>query len=232
VRVSRSRYVDSWVVMFETPGSASVAGRRVRGVGVAGAISPRSPPCQMAPRLMIPDAGGNGPTRCPCQIRTVVKNACQHRSTSSAVAPVREHHSHTGLGSRSPGSRSTCSRISVPSMTGSLPRWPSQAPRWVSRGAAGPTPRLPGRAGSRPASPSSCCGPAPGRRRRNTASPESSAPGPCPARTCGRHPLRAGHRTRPQPVADIDRQPDPPVGPGASDQRSRAISTRPALTAS
>jgi len=51
------------------------------------------------------------------------------------------------------------------------------------------------------------------------------------------HPLRAGHRARPQPVADIDRQPDRPSGQAgsgkaASDQGSRAISTRPALTAS
>jgi hypothetical protein len=34
--------------------SAIVACRRVRGVGVAGAISPRSAQCQMAPRPMIP----------------------------------------------------------------------------------------------------------------------------------------------------------------------------------
>ena len=31
------------------------------------------------------------------------KNACQHRSTSAGAAPVPDHHSHTGLGSRSPG---------------------------------------------------------------------------------------------------------------------------------
>jgi hypothetical protein len=34
---------------------------------------------------------------------------------------VPDHHSHTGLGSRSPGRWSTCSRIKVPSMTGSGP---------------------------------------------------------------------------------------------------------------
>ena len=37
-------------------------------------------------------------------------------------------------GSRSPGRCSTCSRISVPSMTGSSPSWSIQQPRWVSRG--------------------------------------------------------------------------------------------------
>src|ERR1035441_7167486 len=31
------------------------------------------------------------------------KNACQSRSTSAGAAPVRDHHSHTGFGSRSPG---------------------------------------------------------------------------------------------------------------------------------
>ncbi len=31
------------------------------------------------------------------------RNACHRRSTSAGAAPVTEHHSHTGLGSRSPG---------------------------------------------------------------------------------------------------------------------------------
>ena len=49
-------------------------------------------------------------------------------------ASVVEVHSQTGLGSRSPGRCSTCSRIRVPSMIGSSPSWSSQQPRWVSRG--------------------------------------------------------------------------------------------------
>jgi hypothetical protein len=35
------------------------------------------------------------------------------------------------------------------------------------------------------------------------------------------HPLRAGRRARPQPVADIGRQPDPPVRPRRQRQRSQ-----------
>jgi hypothetical protein len=67
------------------------------------------------------------------------KNDCQHRSISAAVAPAAEDHSHNGFGSRSPGRRSTWSRIRVPSMTGSAPSWASQQPRWVSRGWSGPS---------------------------------------------------------------------------------------------
>jgi hypothetical protein len=54
-----------------------------------------------------------GPPRCPptrhgaptlpVSRSNLRRNDCQHRSTSAGVAPVRDHHSHTGLGSRSPG---------------------------------------------------------------------------------------------------------------------------------
>ncbi|NMH92454.1 hypothetical protein HF519_12910 [Pseudonocardia bannensis] len=39
---------------------------------------------------------------------------------------VRDHHSHNGFGSRRPGSRATCSRISVPSRIGRSPSWSAQ----------------------------------------------------------------------------------------------------------
>src|SRR5439155_8074939 len=44
-----------------------------------------------------------------------------------------------GLGSRSPGRRSTCRRISVPSMTGRSASWSSQLVRRVNLGAVGPS---------------------------------------------------------------------------------------------
>jgi hypothetical protein len=50
------------------------------------------------------------------------------------VAAVVEDHSQTGLGSRSSGRYCTCSRMRVPSMTGSSPSWSAQQPRWVRRG--------------------------------------------------------------------------------------------------
>lgn len=62
------------------------------------------------------------------------RNACQQRSTSAGVAPVRDHHSQTGLLTPPDGRCSTARRMTVPSMTGSGPSWPSHAARWVSRG--------------------------------------------------------------------------------------------------
>jgi hypothetical protein len=49
-----------------------------------------------------------------------------------AVVAVAGCHSHNGFGVPVPGSRSTCNRITVPSMIGSGPSWPAQAP--VGRG--------------------------------------------------------------------------------------------------
>lgn len=48
-------------------------------------------------------------------------STCQVRSTSAAEAPAREDHSHSGSGLLSPGRYWTCSRMRVPSMTGSSP---------------------------------------------------------------------------------------------------------------
>lgn len=38
-----------------------------------------------------------------CSRSNLRRNACQSRSTSSALASVTEDHSHTGVGTRSPG---------------------------------------------------------------------------------------------------------------------------------
>jgi hypothetical protein len=62
------------------------------------------------------------------------RNICHNRSTPAAVAAVAENHSHNGFGVPSPGNRSTCSRITVPSMIGRSPAWPAQVPRRVSVG--------------------------------------------------------------------------------------------------
>jgi hypothetical protein len=50
-----------------------------------------------------------------------------------ASIPVPENHSHSGFGSPSPGSRSTCNRITVPSRIGRVPAWSAQTPRWVGQ---------------------------------------------------------------------------------------------------
>ena len=72
-----------------------------------------------------------------CSISKRRRNACQARFTSAAEVPARDDHSHSGSGLRSPGRRSTCSRMRVPSMTGSSPSWFSHparlASRWCSR---------------------------------------------------------------------------------------------------
>jgi hypothetical protein len=54
--------------------------------------------------------------------------------TSSGAAPVRDDHSQTGFGSRSPGRCSTCRRIRVPGSTGRSPSWSIQAARRVNLG--------------------------------------------------------------------------------------------------
>jgi hypothetical protein len=77
-------------------------------------------------------------TRKACSRSKRRKYAYHSRSISPGAAPVWENHNHTGFGSRSPGRRSTCSLIRVPSITGSGPSWSSQAARWVSRGCPGP----------------------------------------------------------------------------------------------
>lgn len=59
---------------------------------------------------------------------------CQQRFTSVSVAPVPDHHSHTGLCTPPLGSFSTTRRTMAPSMMGSGPSWLSQTARRVSRG--------------------------------------------------------------------------------------------------
>lgn len=54
-----------------------------------------------------------------CSTSNLRRKDCHQRSTSAGVAVVAEHHSHTGFGSRSPGSRSTVRRIDVPCRMGS-----------------------------------------------------------------------------------------------------------------
>ena len=62
------------------------------------------------------------------------RNACHSWFTCVAVVAVAECHSHSGFGVPVPGSRSTWSRITVPSMIGSGQSWSAQAPVWVSLG--------------------------------------------------------------------------------------------------
>ena len=62
------------------------------------------------------------------------RHICHTWSTSTMVAAVADHHSHSGFGWPSPRRWSTCSRITVPSMMGRSPSWSAQAPRRVSRG--------------------------------------------------------------------------------------------------
>jgi hypothetical protein len=117
------------------PGAAEVVGQRPgeAQLGVAGDDQPG------------PAVGGLGVrsfgrvqarvclnSRKVCSRSNLRRNDCHQRSTSAAVA--RDDHSHTGLGSRSPGRWSTCRPISVLSMMGSSPWWSSQRVRWVSRG--------------------------------------------------------------------------------------------------
>ena len=67
------------------------------------------------------------------------RNACPARSRAAADAAAAGLvvHSHSGSGSRSPGRRSTWSRTTVPSMTGSSPGWSFhcrwRASRWCIR---------------------------------------------------------------------------------------------------
>ena len=94
---------------------------------------------QVEIRYVIPTTPGSAKTRFVTCVQTISRSNRRRkqrhqRSTSAAVAPVGEDHSHTGLGSRSPGRWSTCRRINVPSTTGSSPWWSSQQVRWVSRG--------------------------------------------------------------------------------------------------
>ena len=145
------------------------------------------------------------------------RNACHIRSTSAGGAQVSEHHSHTGLGARSPGRWSTWRRISVPSMTGSGPSWSSQAERWVSRGCSRSQARataVPYRvvavvvitAGSGQVTGSARANSRPWRGRRplvpdwrpgrGNAAPGRSAAGPAPRRAGQRagEPAASGHR--------------------------------------
>lgn len=62
------------------------------------------------------------------------RNNCQQRSTSASVAPVPDHHNHTGLFTPPEGSFSTVRRMTVPSMIGSVPSWSVQAARRVNCG--------------------------------------------------------------------------------------------------
>ncbi|RDG39913.1 hypothetical protein DVH02_00910 [Streptomyces corynorhini] len=50
------------------------------------------------------------------------------------MAPVLDHHRHTGVGSAPDGGRETSSRITVPSTSGSSAAWSSHAARRVGRG--------------------------------------------------------------------------------------------------
>jgi len=61
---------------------------------------------QVQPRVCL-----NSPKMCSRSTRP--SNACHHRSTSTDAAPMAELHRPTGLGSRSPGRCSTCSRIRI-----------------------------------------------------------------------------------------------------------------------
>ena len=95
----RARRSWAWQAMISQVHRSAAAGSRIFG-----AVQPRT--CLNSRKV--------------CSRSNRRKNDCQHRSTSAGAAPVRDHHSHTGLGSRSPGRCSTCSRIRVPSMTGSV----------------------------------------------------------------------------------------------------------------
>ena len=75
-----------------------------------------------------------------CSISNRRRNACQLRFTVSSSSRAAVVHSHSGSGLRLPGRRLTCSRMRVPSMTGSFPSWSSQPARLVSRWCSGPTP--------------------------------------------------------------------------------------------
>jgi len=66
------------------------------------------------------------------------RNICQSRSIFPAVVAVAEYHSHNGFGVPVPGSRSTCSRITVPSMIGSGSWCPAQERCESAWGAADP----------------------------------------------------------------------------------------------
>jgi hypothetical protein len=56
-----------------------------------------------------------------CSMSNLRRNACQARSTPAGAGSVFDQHSHAGFGSPPRGRRSTSSRMTVPSMTGSLP---------------------------------------------------------------------------------------------------------------
>jgi len=86
----------------------------------------------------VPQFGRVQPRVCPRNrnVRSISKrrrNACQDRFTPSSVAAARADHSQTGSASRHPGRWPTCSRMRVPSTTGSSPSWSSQLPRCSSR---------------------------------------------------------------------------------------------------
>src|SRR6266545_3285486 len=64
----------------------------------------------------------------------LLPGCCDSRSTSRSAGSGWECHSHTGFGARSPGSRSTRTRIRVPSTIGSGPGWVAQPARRCSCG--------------------------------------------------------------------------------------------------
>ena len=128
-------------------------------------------------------------------------------------------------------------RVTLPAVTGNpgseqqRPRGPhGRSPRWHHR--RGP-------AGPRPAAASRTCGPAPAPPANEHGQPRMHKHVPLAARIgMAEQAVRAGLRIRPQPVAHVDRQPNPAIpaqagnGSPASDRRSRPICTRPLFTAS
>ena len=120
------------------PGQAQVRRQRPgeAELGVAGDDEPGPPVAAAGSRSF----GAVQPRTClnsrnVCSRSNRRRNACHSRSTSAGGAPVTEHHSHTGLGSRGhraggpPGDGSRCPRSPAAAHHRS-----SQAERWVSRG--------------------------------------------------------------------------------------------------
>ncbi|QFZ24259.1 SDR family oxidoreductase [Saccharothrix syringae] len=69
-----------------------------------------------------------------CSMSKRRRNICHQQSTRAASASTAEHHNQTGLFTPPLGSRSTVSRMTVPSMIGSGAVWSIQAARRVRRG--------------------------------------------------------------------------------------------------
>ena len=78
----RARRSWAWQAMMSQVRRSAAAGARI-----AGTVHPRT--CLSSLNV--------------CSMSKRRKNACQHRSMSAGMAPVADHHSHTGLGLRSPG---------------------------------------------------------------------------------------------------------------------------------